>query len=162
MDSTSTFQPYVTVNKKGNILCEHSTKEEAIEYSSTLVKESEARVEVSIYKLAFTASSPEPEVVVKDADGTIIPEASAVGKGRNETTETTYKSGDTEVSEWKPYVGDVCSYKYTKFGNPQYHNGNCEILAYFQGKVWVNIIDLGPYVVLVDNIEFRQGTGLRW
>lgn len=142
---------YITTNEKGKVLCGHYTEEEAIEYSSTLVKESETRVEVRAYKLAFIASSPKPEVIIKDPDGAIIQKASEVTKV-SKPAEAVYT----------PLVGDMCSYKYTKFGNPQYHNGNCEILAYFQGKVWINIIDLGPYVVLVDNIEFRQGTGLKW
>lgn len=54
-----------------------------------------------------------------------------------------------------PPVGAECEYTSQFFGTKKHYNGTCKVIAYYQNKVWVDVIGYNEFVISLDVIKFR-------
>lgn len=54
-----------------------------------------------------------------------------------------------------PPVGVECEYTSQFFGTKKHSNGTCKVIAYYQNKVWVDIVGYSEFVISLDVIKFR-------
>lgn len=54
-----------------------------------------------------------------------------------------------------PPVGVECEYISSFLGTKKHYNGTCKVIAYYQNKVWIDVVGYNEFVIHLDVIKFH-------